>query len=208
MKKCSVFLCAIIFVFGLIGHAYAVNITVLNNSFETGDFSDWITSPWAGGSLAVVTVSTSNPFGGGIEYSATEGIYFAQLTANASVYQYVEWNAGDVLAFDWAFQAWDYLPYNDYGYFKVAGTDYLLADVSAVGGHGETIWNTYTHFFTSAGSGSIEFGVMNRYDNVFDSKLLIDNVGASAHTPEPTTMLLFGSGLIGLAGFRRRLKKS
>jgi hypothetical protein len=26
--------------------------------------------------------------------------------------------------------------------------------------------------------------------------------------PEPTTMLLFGSDLIGLAGFRRRLKKS
>jgi len=26
--------------------------------------------------------------------------------------------------------------------------------------------------------------------------------------PEPTTMLLFGSGLIGLAGFRRKFKKS
>jgi hypothetical protein len=25
--------------------------------------------------------------------------------------------------------------------------------------------------------------------------------------PEPTTILLFGSGLVGLAGFRRRFKK-
>ena len=30
----------------------------------------------------------------------------------------------------------------------------------------------------------------------------------SSPIPEPTTMLLFGSGLIGLAGFRRRFKKS
>ena len=34
------------------------------------------------------------------------------------------------------------------------------------------------------------------------------NFGAIAHTPEPTTMLLFGSGLIALAGFRRKLKKN
>ena len=32
--------------------------------------------------------------------------------------------------------------------------------------------------------------------------------GTMTPTPEPTTMLLFGSGLIGLAGFRRKFKKS
>ena len=35
----------------------------------------------------------------------------------------------------------------------------------------------------------------------------IDNVGGAAPVPEPATMLLLGSGLIGIAGIRKRLSK-
>ena len=34
------------------------------------------------------------------------------------------------------------------------------------------------------------------------------NFGVSAPVPEPATMLLFGAGLIGLAGFRKKLKRN
>jgi hypothetical protein len=35
----------------------------------------------------------------------------------------------------------------------------------------------------------------------------VGDVTATAPVPEPATILLFGTGLVGLAGFRKKLKK-
>jgi hypothetical protein len=55
------------------------------------------------------------------------------------------------------------------------------------------------------------FAISTDWENLFkdiDAQHLVVGFGSpTAVVPEPATMLLFGSGLIGLAGLRRRMKK-
>ncbi len=78
---------------------------------------------------------------------------------------------------------------------------------------GDWIWEDVLFEFTQAfldlhgTEFTLAFEVNNDPDNVVnDSYLFIDNVGLSltAVVPEPGTILLFGSGLLGLVGYRFR----
>ena len=193
-----------LFLVGIAGSASALTFT--NGSFETGSFLGWSANSSLGGITSVVTANAG--------FTATDGKYFANLTANSMLSSAQSWVAGETLSFDWNFNANDYLPFNDVAIFGVIDTGggdsnvVTLADVASVGtsvnNYKATGWNTYEYTFATAGAGYIGFGVLNVKDDLNDSQLYIDNVGGSTPVPEPTTMLLFGAGLIGLVGYNRK----
>lgn len=192
----------------LCGSYSASALTITNGSFEDG-LNGWVEQNGLGGNAFI------DNFHDG--FTATDGNFFANLQATSYLSQDVQtWVAGDSITFDWAFDANDVLPYNDFSIFTVYDDSFneldsiTLANVASVGDFGQTGWNSYEYTFASSGSGYIEFGSVNLIDSGFDSNLLIDNVVAAPAVPEPSTYAMFGMAftILGFVGYRSRNRKS
>ncbi|BBD58859.1 hypothetical protein NIES2109_16380 [Nostoc sp. HK-01] len=112
--------------------------------------------------------------------------------------------AGDVLRFNWRFQAGDYLPYNDYSFYSIGTSLNKLADVRQVGNFGQTASQT-AYTFTTAGTYTVGFGVVDIFDQYLASSLTVRTSGGNEPVPEPVTII--GSLAAGVFGVALRHKK-
>jgi VCBS repeat-containing protein len=93
--------------------------------------------------------------------------------------------AGDVISFDWNFNAHDYLPYNDFAFVVTAdGVAYKLSDIEHAGAYQTTEWTTYSLVAPTTGVFELAIGMMNVTDESLNSHLLIDNIRINGAAPD------------------------
>jgi hypothetical protein len=186
---------ALVLALGTMGSVAFADVN--NGSFQTGDFTGWTVTGNTG-----FTLVATNGFNG---FNSEDGgdTFFAALGAidtNAVLTQTFPDVNGQSYVFSFWFNSDGGAP-NDFSAYWDGGAP--LVSITNSPNPGD--WVNYTFTETGTGSDTIEFDAFNT-----PGYNALDNVSVSGLSPipEPSSFLLMGSGLIGLAGaIRRKFRK-
>lgn len=176
--------------------ANAASVSTIGNVTETG-------GTYTINSVGGVTDSVLETFGG-LAAGALDAEMGTNVTNGSAIKGTFDVAAGDTLTFDWTWTSSDYLPYNDFAFvgLSLLGIDDVLASVALTGTSGS---GSYSWTSGAAGVLTYVIGSVNVGDTAVNSIL---NVSKLSPVPVPAAALLFGSALLGFAGFSARRKVS